>query len=58
MIVYIFLRRHCGMDIVKSFSSQKCMKMLKGINLLEYGFVDGNLVYKNIISKETKTVSK
>ena len=56
MIVYIFLKRTCGMDIVKSFSSQKCIKMLKGINLLEYGFVDGHLVYRNSITKEEKKI--
>lgn len=52
MIVYIFLKRHCGMDIVGSFSSQKCKKMLRGINLLEYSFQDGHLVYQKIFSKE------
>ena len=57
MIVYIFLKRTCGQDIVSSFSSQKCKKMLKGINLLEYSFQDGHLVYKNMVTKEEKKVS-
>lgn len=56
MIVYIFLKRNVGIDISASFSSSKCKKMLKGINLLEYNFVDGKLLYKNIISKETKEI--
>lgn len=58
MIVYIFLKRNVGIDIASSFSSQKCKNMLKGINLLEYNFTDGKLVYKNIISKESKEVSE
>lgn len=56
MIVYIFLKRHCGMDIVKSFSSQKCIKMLKGINLLEYSFEDGHLIYKNLMTKQDERI--
>lgn len=56
MIVYIFLKRNVGIDIAASFSSSKCKKMLKGINLLEYNFVDGKLIYKNMISKETKDI--
>jgi len=57
MIIYIFMKRNVGIDISPSFSSQKCKNMLKGINLLEYTFNDGKLVYRNIISKETKEVS-
>ena len=30
--------------------------MLKGINWMEYGFVEGHLVYKNIMSKEEKKI--
>lgn len=30
--------------------------MLSGINLLEYSFADGHLVYKNMSSKETKKI--
>ena len=30
--------------------------MLKGINLLEYSFSDGHLVYKNILSNEVKKI--
>lgn len=56
MIIYIFMKRNVGIDISPSFSSQKCKNMLKGINLLEYTFNDGKLVYRNIISKETKEV--
>ena len=54
MMVYIYLKRYCGMDIVQSFSSQKCKKMLKGINLMEYSFEDGHLVYRNIMSKNNE----
>ena len=57
MIVYIFLKRTCGLDIVSSFQSQKCKKMLKGINLLEYSFQEGHLVYKSMVGKEVKKVS-
>ena len=57
MVVYIFLKRNVGIDIAPSFSNVKCKKMLKGINLLEYNFQDGKLIYKNIISKEVKEVS-
>ena len=57
IIVYIFLRRTCNIDIAKSFSSKKSMDMLKGINLLEYTFKDGCLIYKALQSKEEKTVS-
>ena len=32
--------------------------MLKGINLLEYTFQDGSLVFKSMVSKEVKKVSK
>ena len=31
--------------------------MLKGINLLEYGFVDGHLVYRNLLSQEEKKIN-
>jgi hypothetical protein len=51
MIVYIFLKRTCNIDIVDSFSSQKIKKMLKGINLLEYTFSNGYLVYSSILTK-------
>ena len=30
--------------------------MLNGINLLEYSFADGHLVYKNMAIKETKKI--
>ena len=30
--------------------------MLNGINLLEYSFADGHLVYKNMASKEQKKI--
>jgi hypothetical protein len=56
MVVYIFLKRTCGMDIVSSFSSKKCIKMLKGINLLEYTFADGKLLYSNMMKKETQSI--
>jgi len=52
MIVYIFLKRTCGIDISASFISEKCKKMLNNINLLEYSFCDQYLVYKNIMSKD------
>lgn len=45
MVIYIFLKRNVGIDIAPSFSNQKCKKMLKGINLLEYNFQDGKLIY-------------
>lgn len=32
--------------------------MLKGINLLEYTFADGKLIYKNILKKEAESVSQ
>ena len=51
MIVYIFLKRTVNIDISKSFDSKKSIDMLRGINLLEYTFNDGHLVYKNIQSK-------
>ena len=57
MIVYIFLKRTCGIDIVSSFSSKKCKDMLKGINMLEYTFQDEFLVYKNMMSKQEEKVS-
>lgn len=47
MIVYIFLKRTVNIDISKSFDSKKSIEMLRGINLLEYNFKDGNLIYKN-----------
>mmetsp|Transcript_13210 Transcript_13210/g.20599 ORF Transcript_13210/g.20599 Transcript_13210/m.20599 type:complete len:82 (+) Transcript_13210:943-1188(+) len=56
MIVYIFLKRNCGMDIVNSFSSESSKKMLKGINLLEYTFEEGCLVYTNLVSKQAKKI--
>ena len=46
MIVYIFLKRVCGIDIASSFNSHKSKKMLQEINLLEYSFYDGHLIYK------------
>jgi len=52
MVVYIFLKRVCGIDIAGSFSSVKCKKMLQSINLLEYSFVDAHLIYKQLMSKE------
>jgi hypothetical protein len=57
MIVYIFLKRTCGQDIVSSFSNKKIKQMLKGINLLEYTFQDGHLVFKSMMTKEVKKVS-
>lgn len=57
MVVYIFLKRTCGIDIASSFS-KKSIKMLKGINMLEYTFADGKLIYKNILKKEAESVSK
>ena len=44
------------MDIVGSFSSQKCKKMLKSINMIEYSFIEGHLVYKGVIDKEEKKI--
>jgi hypothetical protein len=49
MIVYIFLKRVCGIDISSSFNSHKSKKMLQEINLLEYNFHEGNLVYKQLM---------
>lgn len=57
IIVYIFLKRTCNMDISPSFSSKKSIDMLKGINLLEYTFNDGCLVYRGIRSKQEQKVS-
>ena len=56
MIVYIFLKRTCGMDIVNSFSRESSKKMLKGINLVEYSLEDGHLVYTSLSSKEKKKI--
>jgi len=55
MVVFIFLKRTCGIDISSSFS-KKTIKMLKGINLLEYTFAEGKLVYKNILKKEAESI--
>ena len=52
MIVYIFLKRTANIDIAKSFASRKSIDMLRGINLLEYSFKEGQLVYKNLQSKQ------
>ena len=38
IVVYIFLKRTCGIDISASFQRKKSKEMLKGINLLEYTF--------------------
>lgn len=38
IIVYIFLKRTCGIDTVGSFKDSKIKQMLKKINLLEYNF--------------------
>lgn len=56
MIVYIFLKRTCNIDIVSSFSSKKCKNMLNGLNLLEYTFQEGHLVYENLVTKDKQKI--
>lgn len=56
IIVYIFLKRTCGIDIIGSFKDSKIKQMLKGINLLEYSFADGKLIFKQIMSKEPQDI--
>lgn len=56
MIVYIFLKRTCGIDIINSFYDPKIKKMLKGVNLLEYSFIENHLVFKSIMGKEEQKI--
>lgn len=56
MIVYIFLKRTCGIDIIGSFTDPKIKKMLRSINLLEYTFVEGCLIYKPVMRKEEEKI--
>jgi hypothetical protein len=56
MVVYIFLKKVCNIDIANSFSSPKVIKMLKKINLLEYHFRDGALVFKPLMASEGKQI--